>query len=92
MVIGLAVRTNPYMPLMAILWVSLFLSGTFNKDTSIDGLTEHMPARLIQDAAFDLTVFGRDGKLLSVVAVCAVVSAVAAAVGAMLLSRKKVVS
>jgi hypothetical protein len=37
-------------------------------------------------------VFGRDEKLLLVCAVCAVIAACAAVVGAMLLNRKKVVS
>ncbi|GHU62926.1 hypothetical protein AGMMS49983_05320 [Clostridia bacterium] len=92
MVIGLAVRTNPYMPLMAILWVSLFLSGTFDKSIAVGGLTEHMPAYVIQSAAFDLTVFGREEKLLAVMGVCAVVAALSAVAGALLLNRKKVVS
>ena len=90
MIIGLLVRTNPNLPLMAIMWVVLFLSGSFNKDIGIEGVSQYLPPSIIQDAAFDLTVFGRDDKLLMVMGVCIVVSIVAAIIGAFMLNQKRI--
>ncbi len=67
--------------IMPMLWLAMFFSGTFAKDIHIPGLTECMPMYLIQRAAFDLTVFGRTGKALRVIAVSLAVFAVMLVMG-----------
>lgn len=67
--------------IMPLLWLAMFFSGTFAMDIHVPGLTECMPMYLIQRAAFDLTVFGRTGKALRVIAVSAAVFAVMLVLG-----------
>lgn len=67
--------------IMPALWLAMFFSGTFAKDIHIPGFTEWMPMYVIQRAAFDLTVFGRTGKVLGVIAVSLAVFAVMLVMG-----------
>lgn len=62
--------------IMPVLWVAMFLSGTFAMDIYVRGLTECMPMYIIQRAAFDLTVFGRPEKAVRAIAVSLLVFAV----------------
>jgi ABC-2 type transport system permease protein len=91
MVFGLFVRFNPYMPIMAALWALLFLSGTFSKEVMIQGVSEYLPMNIAQQAAFDLTIFGRPEKALLVMLVCAAILAVSCVIGSLLLKRKEIV-
>lgn len=59
-------KMQPWAVLMPVLWVMLFFSGVFQKDIAIEGVTDYLPSRIILDAAFDLTVFSRTDKALSV--------------------------
>jgi ABC-2 type transport system permease protein len=88
MVLGMLVKFNPTALLMSITWVLLFLSGSFSKEVSIPGFTDYSPPYLLQAAAFDLTVFGREGKCLIAVAVSAAILIIATLVGAKLFNRK----
>ncbi|MDR0596446.1 MAG: ABC transporter permease, partial [Clostridiales Family XIII bacterium] len=71
MLVGLFLKANPTMPIMAAMWALLFISGTFNREIYIEGVTEIMPMNIAQQAAFDLTMFGRPERVLTVMAVCA---------------------
>lgn len=75
----------PHIPsgivIMPVLWLAMFFSGTFAMDIYIPGLTECMPMYIIQRAAFDLTVFGRTGKAVRVIAVSLVIFAVMLVMG-----------
>lgn len=52
--------------LMPINWVMLFFSGAFDA-TAIDiGINEYLPPNIIMEAAFDLTVFGRNERAFEV--------------------------
>lgn len=55
--------------LMPICWLLMFFSGTFQKDIHIDGVTEFLPMYVIQQAAFDLTVFSRPEQAIRVLIV-----------------------
>jgi ABC-2 type transport system permease protein len=88
MIFGMLVKFNPTALLMSVMWVLLFLSASFSKEVSIPGFTEHLPPNLLQTAAFDLTVFGREGKCLIAVAVSAAILIIATLVGAKLFNRK----
>lgn len=59
-------KMQPWAVLMPLLWVMLFFSGVFQMDIKIEGVTDYLPSRIILDAAFDLTVFSRTDKAVSV--------------------------
>ena len=90
MLVGLFTRVNPYIPLLAILWALLFISGTFSKEMIIEGFSEYLPMNVAQRAVFDFTVFGRAEQLLGVMGLSAVVLLVACVIGAVLYRRKEI--
>ena len=89
MLMGLFMKINPYIPIMAVLWAMLFMSGTFSKDINIAGVTEFMPMNIIQRAAFDLTVFGRSEQVLLVMGVSGALLIITCAIGSALYKRKE---
>ena len=72
--------------IMPLLWVMMFLSGTFQKDIHIDGFSEYLPPYAVQSAAFDLTVFSRTEKAVGIIIVSLITFAVTVAVGAVKVS------
>ena len=89
--IGIFIKSNPSMVIMPIMWVLMFISGTFSKEIYIKGVTERMPIWLIQNAAFDLTVFGNNEKAVTVMIVSAIIVVLATGAGAFLFRRKRLV-
>ncbi|MDE6763988.1 MAG: ABC transporter permease [Oscillospiraceae bacterium] len=69
-----------------LMWVMMFLSGTFQKDIHINGFSEKLPIYAVQSAAFDLTVFSRTEKTVSVIIVSLITFAVIVAAGAVKVS------
>ncbi len=92
MLLGLLVNVNPMVILMPILWVLMFFSGTFSKEIFVDGISNYSPVWMLQNAAFDLTVFGRGEKCLWAMLACGAVLALATLVGALLFRRKGLVA
>jgi ABC-2 type transport system permease protein len=92
MLVSLYIKGSPTYAVMGVMWVLLFMSGTFSKDINIPGFTEHSPIYLIQQAAFDLTVFGRAEKCLVVLALSVTVVVLSSALGTLLFRRKKALS
>jgi ABC-2 type transport system permease protein len=90
--LGIFVRINPLIIIMPVMWVVLFLSGTFSKEIFIPVLSPLMPPYAIQTAAFDLTLFGHTGPAITVLVVSLVVVVVSTIVGNLLLGRKGVAS
>lgn len=88
-VIGLVIRINPMTIIMPILWVIMFISGTYSKEIYIKGVTERMPVHWVQEAAFDLTVFGRWGRAGEVMLGCTLIIVVMLSLGAFIFSRKE---
>lgn len=88
-VIGILVKVNPMVVIMPVIWIIMFLGGTYAKDFYIKGLTEAMPVYGIQRAAFDLAIFGRYEKAREVIIVCLLIMGAALALGAFLFSRKE---
>lgn len=82
--------TVPKIPAPAVLspalWTMMFLSGTFQKNIHVDGLSERLPPYAVQSAAFDLTVFSRSEKAVTVIIVSLAVFAAAVAAGAVKVS------
>lgn len=88
-VIGLFLRANPMAVIFPVLWLMMFLSGTYSKEVSVEGVTELMPIYQIQEAAFDLTVFGRYDRCNTVMLVCILITAIMLSLGAFVFSRKE---
>ena len=92
LIIGLFMRTNPTVPLMIIFWGLLFMAGTFNKDTYIEGFSEYLPMNIAQRAVFEMTLFGRTDQLFLVMGVSAVIIAASCVIGSVLFKRKEIMS
>lgn len=88
-VIGILVKVNPMVIIMPVIWVIMFLGGTYAKEFYIKGLSEAMPVHGIQKAAFDLAIFGRYEKANEVILICAIITTAVLALGAFLFSRKE---
>lgn len=91
MIIGMFIKVNPTLVIMPFLWVLMFFSGTFSKEIYVEGLTNYSPIWLVQNAAFDLTVFGRGEKCLQVALVSIAFLIVFTLIGALLFRRKGLV-
>lgn len=65
-VMGMFMEGNPMLYILGPVWLMSFFSGTFAKDIYIKGLTEYLPMYRIQQAAFDITIFGRTGEATGV--------------------------
>jgi ABC-2 type transport system permease protein len=92
LVLGIFIRANPMLVLMPVMWVLLFISGTFSKQIFIPGVTSIMPPYLIQSAAFDLTLFGSIGPSVVVLLVSLALIAISTLLGCVLINRKDVAS
>ncbi len=60
-------RMQPWAVLMPIIWVMLFFSGVFHMSGAIEGFSDYLPSQIILNAAFDLTVFSRSDKAVSII-------------------------
>ena len=87
-VIGLFVKKNPSVITFPIIWVMMFLSGTYSKEVFIDGVTQKMPIYQIQEAAFDLVIFGRYDRVNTVIIICSSISLIMLIIGAIGFSRR----
>lgn len=88
-VIGIVIKFNPMALIMPIIWLMMFFGGTYSKEVNVPGLTNRMPIFQIQQAAFDLAIFGHYEKVNTVIIVCIIVMVLALLFGAFLFSRKE---
>lgn len=88
-VIGFLIKINPLALIMPVLWVMMFLGGTYSKEINIKGISSAMPIRKVQDAAFDLAVFGRYQKVNLVIIICIIIMIIMLSIGAFLFSKKE---
>lgn len=88
-VFGLLIKRNPTVTIMPVLWLMMFFGGTYSKEINIKGLTNLMPIYQIQQAAFDLTIFGRYTKVNTVILICVLVTVVSLILGAWIFSKKE---
>jgi ABC-2 type transport system permease protein len=89
MLIGLFMKSNPYIPFMAVMWTLLFISGSFNKEILIPGVSEYLPMNIMNRAAFDLTLFGQSGPMLTLIVILAVILAASCLAGSLVIRRKE---
>ncbi|GHT79393.1 permease [Actinomycetota bacterium] len=90
LIVGLFINLNPVAILMPTAWVFLFLSGTFSRPIKIPGLSEYMPTSIVQNAAFDITIFGNTQAAFTVLIVSICIIVAATALGTVLFNRKEV--
>lgn len=88
-VLGLFLKANPMAVIFPFLWVMMFFSGTYSKEIDIRGITDLMPIYQVQEAAFDLTVFGRYGRCNIVIISSIVITFIMLSLGAFVFSRKE---
>jgi ABC-2 type transport system permease protein len=90
--LGILIRVNPVVVILPLMWVLLFISGTFSKEVFIPGVTERSPVFFLQTAAFDLTLFGHTGLMVVVLLVSLALIVLSTVAGVALISRKDVAS
>ncbi|HKL79870.1 MAG TPA: ABC transporter permease, partial [Mobilitalea sp.] len=86
---GFFIKGNPVAILMPIIWVMMFISGTYSKDIYIEGITDHMPIHVVQEAAFDLALFGRYQKASLVVLYGIIITIITLSIGVYLFNKKE---
>ncbi|MBH1940990.1 ABC transporter permease [Mobilitalea sibirica] len=88
-VIGLLIKGSPVVILMPFIWIVMFFSGSYSKEVYIKGFSDAMPIYQIQEAAFDLAVFGRYGRANIVIITSIIVMFFMLTLGAVIFSRKE---
>jgi ABC-2 type transport system permease protein len=90
-VAGLVMKIRAASVLMPICWQMLFFSGTFSKEIFIEGYSTSLPPYLIQQAAFDLTLFGDGSGAIVVTLVSLAIFVILTIIGAAVFAKKKAV-
>ncbi len=86
-IIGLIVKISPMIVIMPVLWIMMFLGGTYSKEIDIKGVSNIMPNYIFQQAAFDVAIFGRFEMANRVILGCLITTVVAFVIGAFLFNR-----
>lgn len=90
-VAGLILKIPAASVLMPVCWSMLFFSGTFSKEIFIEGFSTSLPPYLIQQAAFDLTLFGDSSGAIIVTLISLVIFVILTVIGAVVFSKKKAI-
>jgi len=88
-VIGLLIKISPMAIIMPPLSLMMFFGGTYSKEIYIVGITDKMPNYQIQQAAFDLEIFGRSQMASSVILTSIIILIIMLAIGAFIFSKKE---
>lgn len=88
-VYGIFIDINPMAVIMPVIWVMMFLSGTYSRELFIGGISKYMPIYQVQEAAFDLAVFGRYQRANKVMLVCLSISVIMLIIGAVGFDKKE---
>ena len=91
MLIGVLIKIPAESIVIPLTWALLFFSGSFSKQTFIEGFSDKLPPYIVQQAAFRLTLYGESGSALAVIAVCLAVTVAVSLIGAAIFRRKKTV-
>lgn len=75
--------------LMPVIWMMLFYSGVFARPIKIEGFSDILPPYLMNQAAFDLTVFSRYEKAVQVTICALIIFAVLACIGALKINVRR---
>lgn len=91
MLIGVIIKIPAEGVIIPLAWSLLFFSGSFSKQTFIEGFSDKLPPYIVQQAAFRLTLYGESGSALAVIAVCLAVTVAVSLIGAVIFRHKKTV-
>lgn len=89
MLIGVIIKIPAEGVIIPLAWSLLFFSGSFSKQTFIEGFSDKLPPYIIQQAAFRLTLYGESDSALAVIAVCLAVTSAVSLIGAAIFRVKK---
>lgn len=88
-IFGLLLKNvNPFAITFPVTWIMLFLSGSFAKSVHIDGFSEYLPPYILQNAAFDLTLFGRYESSVRLTIISVILFAIFLVIGTLLFNRR----
>lgn len=88
-VYGLYININPMVFIFPILWLIMFFGGTYSKAIFIDGFTQAMPTYQLQEAAFDIAIFGRYERANTIIIICIITTIIMLVLGALAVNRKE---
>ncbi len=88
-VVGLLTKLSPFIVIMPVVWIMMFLGGTYSKEVDIKGISNILPNYIFQKAAFDVAIFSRYELANKVIQGCVLTTIAALAVGAYLFYRKE---
>ncbi len=88
-IVGLLFKLSPFVIVMPVVWIMMFLGGTYHKEIDIKGISNIMPNYIFQKAAFDVAIFNRYELANKVILGCVLTTIAALAVGAYLFYRKE---
>jgi ABC-2 type transport system permease protein len=88
-IVGLLFKISPFILIMPVVWIMMFLGGTYSKELEIEGISNIMPNYIFQKAAFDVAIFNRYELANKVILGCVLTTIAALAVGAYLFYRKE---
>ena len=72
-----------------MVWTLLFFSGTYSKEVFVEGLSNYLPPYMIQQAAFDLTLYGNNGGVLITMMISLTLFVVFSIMGAVIFSKRR---
>ena len=89
-IVGLLVKTEPTIVLLPICWVLLFFGGSFANTVDFGMLTRVMPTNIVQQAVFDLTLFGNYERIAMTGCVMCFILFLLCGIGILLFTKKNV--
>ncbi|HKM33654.1 MAG TPA: ABC transporter permease [Lachnospiraceae bacterium] len=88
-IVGMLFRTDPIIILLPLSWTLLFFGGSFSNNVDLGMLTRVMPTHIVQQAVFDLTLFGNYDRIISAGSFMLVILFAFCGIGALLFTRKR---
>lgn len=89
-IVGLLLETDPTIVLLPICWVVLFFGGSFANTVDFGMLTRVMPTNIVQQAVFDLTLFGNYERIVMTGFVMCFILFLLCGIGFLLFTKKNV--
>ena len=89
--IGFIIKVPAVGIVMPFAWAMLFFSGSFSKEIFFEGFSNNLPPYLVQQAAFNLTLYNDASKAIAVICVALIVTFITAGAGAAIFSKKRTV-
>lgn len=89
--IGFIIKVPAVGIVMPFAWAMLFFSGSFSKEVFFEDFSNNLPPYLVQQAAFNLTLYNDASKAIAVICVALAITFIASGAGAAIFSKKRAV-